>query len=174
MRRVAIALSITLAMLALIPAAASARGPQKNDSVNGHGFVVVDPTTTFDFKVSAHTLSSTTTAATGNMWISALASDATGTTIKLQIWADVFCTSVLTINGEVRGHIYRTEPDLLTAPSDLVFNVSDQSPFSNLPDLFSATTTPSGVAGCTEPPPPGEFEVAKGEITVNDEGPPAP
>jgi hypothetical protein len=171
MRRFAIALSITLATLAIIPTAASARGPQKNDSVNGHGFVVVDASTTLDFRVSAHTLSSTTTAATGNMWLSATSTDSTGTTLTLQIWADVFCASVLTTNGEVRGHIYRTEPDLLTTATDLVFDVSDLNPYTNLPDMFDVSTPTAGLAGCTQPPPPGVFAVAKGNITVNDEGP---
>jgi hypothetical protein len=170
MRRSALALSMTFVMLALIPTAASARGPQKNDSVNGHGFVVVDPMTTLEFRVSAHTLSSTMTAATGNMYLRADASDSTGTALTLEIWADVYCTSVLTINGEVRGHIYRTEPDLLTEPSDLVFNVTDLNPYSNLPDTFAVGTPPAGT-WCTEPPPPGQFDVTKGDVRVNDEGP---
>ena len=169
MRRLAVALSFSLVVLALIPAAASARGPQKNDSVNGHGFVVADFGTTYEFRVSAHTLSTTTTAATGNMYVQQTISDASGTT-TVSVWADVYCLSVLAINGEVRGHIYRTEPDLLTVPEDLVFNVSDLNPVTSGPDLFSVTDVPAPSA-CIEPPEPGLLPVAKGDVTVNDEGP---
>jgi hypothetical protein len=167
MRRIAIAVSFCLAMVALIPSAALARGPEKNDSVSGHGFVVFSPTTTYDFRVSAHTISSTTTVATGNMYIQAVVMDATGTT-TIAIWADVFCLSALSVQAEVRGHIYRTEPDLLTEPTDLIFNVTDLSGATSGPDLFDATTGPVGV-DCVTPPPPGVFPVAKGNVTVNDE-----
>jgi hypothetical protein len=169
MRRLAIALSFSLVALTLIPAAASARGPQKNDSVNGHGFVVYDPTTTYDFRVSAHTLSTTTTAATGNMFITATSTDDTGT-LTVSIWADVYCVSVLGYYGQVRGHIYRTEPDLLTDPTDLVFDVSDYSSFTNLPDMFDATTAVIGTP-CIDVPVGGAVPIAKGDISVNDEGP---
>jgi hypothetical protein len=171
MRRLAVALSFSLVVLTLIPAAASARGPQKNDSVNGHGFVVFDPTTTYEFRVSAHTISTTTTAGTGNMFITATQVDPiTGQTITISIWADVYCVAVATFQGEVRGHIYRTEPDLLTGPTDLVFDVTDAS-FTNLPDLFGATTETAG-APCVLPvTTPDEQPVAKGDVSVNDEGP---
>lgn len=167
MRRLAVAVSFSLVMLALIPGAAIARGPEKNDSVSGHGLVVFDPTTTYEFRVSAHAISSTTTVATGNMYIRATTTDISGTTV-IEIWADVFCVSAQSINAEVRGHIYRTEPDLLTEPTDLIFNVSDFSEATSAPDLFDATTGPVGV-DCVFPPPPGTLPVAKGNITVNDE-----
>jgi hypothetical protein len=171
MRRAPIALSIALITLALIPGAASARGPQKNDSVNGHGFVVFDPTTTYEFRVSAHTLSTTTTAAIGNMYIQASSTDPiTGTTATISYWADVYCVNVAALAGEVRGHVYRTEPDILTTPEDLLFSVTDLNPFTNLPDTFGATITPFGTT-CDVPLQQDQAPVAKGDITVNDEGP---
>jgi hypothetical protein len=171
MRRLAVALSFSLVVLTLIPAAASARGPQKNDSVNGHGFVVYDPTTTYEFRVSAHTISSTTTAATGNMFITATFTYTTGAIETISIWADVYCVSVQGYLGQVRGHVYRTEPSGLYAdPTDLVFDASDYSSFSNLPDTFNATAEAIGTP-CIDVPPGGLQPVAKGDITVNDEGP---
>jgi hypothetical protein len=168
MRRLAIVFSLVLAMLAVIPSAALGRGPQKNDSVSGHGLVVFSPTTTYDFRVSAHTISSTTTAATGNMYIKAVSIDPLSP-VTVEIWADVFCVSVIGLVGEVRGHIYRTNPDILPEPTDLIFNVGDASALTNnaLPDLFDATTGPVGEP-CLPPIAPVN-EVAKGDITVNDE-----
>jgi hypothetical protein len=132
---------------------------------------VYDPTTTYDFRVSAHTISTTTTAATGNMYIQAVQIDpTTGTTLTISIWADVYCVSVLGYNGEVRGHIYRTDPDLLTQPTDLVFDVSDLNPFSSLPDTIDVATDPIGTP-CIDVPTGALTPVAKGDITVNDEGP---
>jgi hypothetical protein len=159
-------------VLALIPAATSARGPQKNDSVNGHGFVVFDPNTTYEFRVSAHTIGTTTTAATGNMYIQAVYTYPTSTS-TLSIWADVYCVSVQGYNGQVRGHIYRTEPSGAYAePTDLVFDVSDYSSFSTLPDAMDATAESIGT-GCDPliPPPGGTVPIAKGDISVTDEGP---
>jgi hypothetical protein len=166
MRRLALVISVVVMVLSMAPAAA-ARGPQKNDSVSGHGFVVFDPTTTYEFRVSAHTISSATTVATGNMYIKAVNIDPLSP-ITLEIWADVFCVSVAGVAGEVRGHIYRTAPDLLTEPMDLVFNVADLSKATGTPDLFDATTNAVGEP-CTVPPVPGTLPVAKGDIDVNDE-----
>ena len=170
-RRLAIALSATIVILALAPGAGLARGPQKNDSVSGHGVVIFDATTTYEFRVSAHTVSDTTTLATGNMFLRLTQTgDPVLGTVIISLWADVFCTSVAANNGEVRGHIYRMEPNLgLAGNTDLIFNVTDLSEVSDAPDLFTPTTDTTGAATCVEPPLPGESEVAKGNITVNDE-----
>ena len=169
MRRLAIVASVVLVMLAVIPSAALGRGPQKNDSVSGHGFVVFSATTTYEFRVSARTISSTTTAATGNMYISALQTSTTGT-IALEIWADVDCLSVVGLLAEVRGTIYRTNPDLLTEPTDLIFDVADVSALTNNtePDLFNATTSAEPEL-CVAPTLAPTNEVAKGDIRVNSE-----
>lgn len=166
MRRLAIVFSLVLAMLAVVPSAALGRGPQKNDSVNGHGFVVFDPTQTYDFRVSAHTISSTTTAATGNMYIKAVSTDPTG--INIEIWADVYCVSVVGLLAEVRGHIYRTEPDILEVPTDLIFDVADASELTGGPDLITPTTSELPEA-CVAPTLAPSDEVAKGDISVNNE-----
>jgi hypothetical protein len=169
-RRLAIALSVSIVLLALAPGAGLARGPQKNDSVSGHGLVVFDPTTTYEFRVSAHTISDTTTVATGNMFLRLTLQDPTLGTVVIDIWADVFCTSVLANTGEVRGHIYRTEPDLgLHDTTDLIFNVTDLNRVSDAPDLFTPGTEETAISTCIEPPAPGLTEVDKGNITVNDE-----
>ena len=167
MRRLAMGVSLVLAMLALIPSVAIARGPQKNDSVSGHGFVVVGPTTTYEFRVSAHTISSTTTAATGNMYIKAVSTDPTSP-FNVEIWADAYCVSVVGLLAEVRGHIYRTEPDLLEDPTDLIFDVADASALTGGPDLFGATTSELPEP-CVAPTLAPLNEVAKGDIRVNSE-----
>src|SRR5262249_6040144 len=140
-----------------------------NDSVSGHGIIEFAPGTTYEFRVSAHAISSSSSFATGNMYVEAVTSDSTGTS-SIQIWADVYCTSVLALAGEVRGHIYRTDPDLLTEPTDLVFDVVDDSPATTSPDLFTATTETSPT-DCVSPPPAFGEPLQKGEITVNDESP---
>ena len=170
-RRLAIALSATIVILALAPSAGLARGPQKNDSVSGHGLVVFDSTTTYEFRVSAHTVSTTTTVATGNMFLRyTITGDPDLGTVVIGIWAEVFCVSTESIIGEVRGHIYRSDANLFEG-QDLVFQVTDFSGVSDAPDMFTPTTvdplfTPSD---CTEPPLGGETEVDKGNITVHDE-----
>lgn len=157
-------------ILALAPGAGLARGPQKNDSVSGHGTVVFDAATTYEFRVSAHTLSDTTTLATGNMFLRITTTgDPILGTVVISVWADVFCTSVLSIDGEVRGHIYRSEPDLDLQGQDLIFNVTDLNPVSDAADLLTFTSEETGLSTCLEPPAPGLTDVAKGIITVNDE-----
>ena len=167
MRRLSIVLSFAVAGMALFTAPAAARGPQKNDSVNGHGTVLVGLDTTYEFKVSAHAISSFTTAATGNMFLDVVYFDEpSGLTIHTQYWADVFCIAVAGGVGQVRGHVYRTEPDLLSVPTDLVFGVTDAYPYVNQADEFDAAIedTPSECSVS-----PGLYPLAKGQITVNDE-----
>lgn len=166
MRRLSIALAVSLAILALLPAGASARGPQRNDSASGHGFVVVDGTTNYEFRFSAHTLSNTTTAATGNMFVTATQTTPTSIT-TISIWADVYCLSVVNFQAQIRGRVYRVQPTIGT-PLDLVFDVDDLSSFTTMPDLFSATTEELGVP-CPPIPPGGVSPVAKGDISVRDE-----
>jgi ABC-type amino acid transport substrate-binding protein len=165
MRGLGFALVISLLTLAFAPAAATARGPEKNDSLNGQGFILA-ANQTAEISISAHTISSTTTAATGNMSIKIVTTDTvTGDVSTNSYWADVYCLSVLGGLAQVNGNVYRAEPDL-AEPMALSFEVTDTGP-STLPDrwdgIFTALFTP-----CAEPTG-GIIPIDKGDFKVNDE-----
>jgi hypothetical protein len=165
MRGLGFALAVSLLILTFGPAAATARGPQKNDSLNGQGFPVAGNETA-EIRISAHTISSTTTAATGNMYIKVVTTDTTtGDVTTRAFWADVYCLSVVGQLAQVNGNVYRAEPDL-AAPAALSFEVTDSGP-STLPDLWAGVTTPL-FTPCA-PPIGGTIPIAKGDFKVNDE-----
>jgi hypothetical protein len=165
MRGLGFALAISLLTLTFAPAATTARGPQKNDSLNGQGFILAGNQTA-EISISAHTISSTTTAATGNMSIKIVTTNtATGDVMTNSYWADVYCLSVLGGLAQVNGNIYRAEPDL-PAPSALTFEVTDTGP-STLPDQWDGHFTPL-FTPCVEPTG-GIVPIDKGDFKVNDE-----
>jgi hypothetical protein len=165
MRGLGFALAIVLLVLSFGPAAATARGPQKNDSLNGQGFLVAGNEAA-DISVSAHTISSTTSAATGNMSIKIATTDVvTGDVTTRSLWADVYCLSVVGQLAQVNGNVYRAEPGL-AAPTALSFEITDNGQ-SRLPDLWTGVTTPL-FTPCV-PPIGGTVPIAKGDFKVNDE-----
>jgi hypothetical protein len=165
MRGLGFALAISLLTLTFAPAATTARGPQKNDSVNGQGFILA-ANETAEISISAHTISSTTTAATGNMSIKIVTTDTvTGDVTTHSYWADVYCLSVAGGLAQVNGNIYRAEPDL-AEPMALAFEITDTGP-STLPDQWYGVFTPL-FTPCVVPTG-GTFPIDKGDFKVNDE-----
>jgi hypothetical protein len=159
------ALAASLLILTFGPAAVTARGPQKNDSVDGQGFLVA-ANQTAEVKISAHTISSTTTAATGNIYIKIVTTNpATGDVFSQSFWADVYCLSALGGLAQINGNVYRAEPDL-AAPTALSFEVTDTGP-STLPDLWAGDPVPLSTPCAT--PTGGTVPIAKGDFKVNDE-----
>lgn len=164
MRRLSFALAISIAILALLPVATFARGPEKNDSLSGSAYLVLG-TENADIYVSAHTISGFTTAATGNMSIKITSvNPTTGDVTYVNIWADVYCLWVIGPTAQVKGNVYRSEPDL--GPLSLTYEITDFSSFTTLPDTWDGITgTPS--EPCTAPTG-GVDPIAKGDFKVND------